>query len=275
MSSETSSTSRWSNGARLAVWVVPNVEMFDETLGIDGSAPGETSKFMSREYGNRVGLPRLRRLLAKYQIPGTAATNARVAEADPDLLRAVVEEDGWELIGHGVVNNRRLSTYPPEEEGDVIASCIDLLTAASGVRPVGWLSPGMSETPNTVKHLVARGIGYTGDRTALDVPYDIEVDDGIITALPYGIDVNDKPSYDHKAMSPDEFAALAIRQFDYLYAESSDAPQVYCLALHPYLSGVPHRMAATERILQHMSGHDDVWFATGSQIVSAHRDRSA
>lgn len=263
----------WPGGAGLAVWVVPNIEMFDEGLGIDGSAPGETQRFTLREYGNREGVPRLRELFSRYSIPATAAVNAWVAEATPDLLREAVERDGWELMGHGFVNNRRLPTYPAEQEGDVIASCIDLIERASGTRPAGWLSPGMSETQNTLRHLAANGIRYTGDLTTLDSPYDIDVDGRTITAVPYGVDVNDKPSYDHKGMTPDEFADLAIRQFDYLREEAASRPRVFCLALHPYLSGVPHRMPATERILRHLRECDDAWIATGSEIVSAFRAR--
>ena len=52
-------TLRWPNGARLAVWIIPNIEFFPLTVGIPGSpytshAPVPSVRaWAQRDYGNR------------------------------------------------------------------------------------------------------------------------------------------------------------------------------------------------------------------------------
>jgi len=40
-----------------------------------------------------------------------------------------------------------------------------------------------------------------------------------------------------------------------------------CIPLHPYLIGQPYRIAAFEKALAYITGHDKVWFATGREIA--------
>jgi hypothetical protein len=39
------------------------------------------------------------------------------------------------------------------------------------------------------------------------------------------------------------------------------------IALHPYLTGVPHRIDALDAALAHICRHERVWKATGSEIA--------
>lgn len=261
---------RWPNGARLAVWVVPNVEVFDPALPLGaGIAAGDTAAMAVREYGNRVGLGRLRDVLAEHGVRTTAAMNAGFAQRYPELARELVA-DGWEPMGHGYVNNRRLTGYPVEKERELIAGCLATLESVTGVRPRGWLSPGLLETANTLTHLVAEGVQYVADHVCDDRPFPIPVGTGSILSVPYSVETNDKPAYDRAGLTPPEFAALAKRQFDVLYAESAHTAAVFALALHPYLSGVPHRIGAVDEVLRHIGTHDGVWWATGAEIADAY-----
>jgi hypothetical protein len=67
----------------------------------------------------------------------------------------------------------------------------------------------------------------------------------------------------------DEFEKLIRRQFDMLYAERAHSGRVMAICLHPYLIGVPHRIAGLDSALQYIRSHHRVWFATGEQIVRA------
>jgi allantoinase len=261
---------RWPNGSRLAVWVIPNIEVFDSAFPISGGGPvPDTRGLAAREYGNRVGVGRIRRVLAEYDIKATAAVNAGVADRYPDLLAAVTA-DGWETIGHGDVNNRTLLDYEPGQEASVIESCLARLESVTGQRPRGWLSPGLHETDETLSHLLAAGVHYVADWIIDDQPTILDVaGTRTITSLPYTLEVNDKAAYDRRLLTPDQFADLAKRQFDYLYEESEQTALVFALALHPFLSGLPHRMRALESILSHIRMHEGVWSATGSEIVDA------
>jgi hypothetical protein len=39
------------------------------------------------------------------------------------------------------------------------------------------------------------------------------------------------------------------------------------IAIHPYLTGVPHRIDAFDAALAHISRHAAVWKATGAEIA--------
>jgi hypothetical protein len=39
------------------------------------------------------------------------------------------------------------------------------------------------------------------------------------------------------------------------------------IALHPYLTGVPHRIDAFDAALNYICRHDNVWKATGAEIA--------
>jgi hypothetical protein len=40
-----------------------------------------------------------------------------------------------------------------------------------------------------------------------------------------------------------------------------------CLAIHPYLMGMPHRVRHLEEIFEHIRGHDGVWLTTAGEIA--------
>jgi allantoinase len=259
---------RWPDGSSLAVWVVPNLETFDPAYPMRSGGPvPDTLGLAERQYGNRVGLDRIRNLLRRYDLLPTAAVNSALAQESPQLLRDLVAE-GWEIIGHGEVNNRFLPSYPPEQERATIADSLAALAAVTGQRPRGWLSPGLRQTRHTLTHLADEGVRYVADWVNDDRPYHLG-NTGLVS-IPYTVEANDKTAYDRRGLTPDEFVMLVRRQFDFLHAESQHTPAVFTLALHPYLSGVPHRMAATEAVLQHLRSRDGVWFATGSEIVDAY-----
>jgi len=43
--------------------------------------------------------------------------------------------------------------------------------------------------------------------------------------------------------------------------------RIMAIAVHPYISGVPHRIKYFERIFDELAKHDDVVFWTGEEIL--------
>jgi hypothetical protein len=43
------------------------------------------------------------------------------------------------------------------------------------------------------------------------------------------------------------------------------------IALHPYITGVPHRIGALDKGLEYICQHEGVWLATGAEIAAAGR----
>ena len=268
---------KWPGGARVALWVNPNVEFF----ALDDVMPGNSNERVTREharvpnvrnwslrdYGNRVGIWRLMEVLKRFGIRASAATNSAVCDHHPEVIEAMLEA-GWELIGHGETNALRINEMPPEEERSSIHRTLERIEKATGKRPVGWLGPGLAETWATLEHLAEAGIRYVCDWGVNDdQPYRIEVGNPPLVSLPYSVQTNDVPAYfDFKASVP-EFEQMLRRQFDVLHREGERSGRVMAIAVHPFVTGQPHRVVALERALEHICAHPGVWLATGAEIV--------
>ena len=56
-------------------------------------------------------------------------------------------------------------------------------------------------------------------------------------------------------------------QFERLYEEGRERAKVMAIAVHPYISGVPHRIKYFERVFQALKSQEGVVFWTGEQIL--------
>src|ERR1700731_1617307 len=88
------------DSARLAVWVIINVEEWDpkETMPRTvltppaGGAPmPDIPNWAWHEYGNRVGFWRFVQVFDEFSLPGVIAINGSALEAYPAIVRAAVD----------------------------------------------------------------------------------------------------------------------------------------------------------------------------------------
>jgi peptidoglycan/xylan/chitin deacetylase (PgdA/CDA1 family) len=254
---------RWPGGARVAVWIVPNVEHFHLEMG--SNAP-DVRNYSRRDYGNRVGVWRLMETLSKHGIRGTVALNAEVGRYYPRIMEAMIGL-GWELMGHGLTNSQTLAGLNREQETAIIAECRKMIEA-HGRRMRGWLGPGLTETWATLDLLRAHDVDYVSDWVNDDLPY--RMNNGLF-AIPYSLELNDMPLFNMPSIHITEFERRVCETFDVLYREGEKNGRVMCIALHPFLMGVPHRIGHLDRALAHIAAHDKVWFATGSEIIDAYQ----
>jgi len=277
----------WPDGARVALWVIPNIEYFSLEerpggYGGGGKVP-DVVMWSDRDYGNRVGVWRLMEVLDRYGIRGTVALNSLVCDHHP----LIIEEGNkrrWEWMGHNESNTRRLNEAPPGEEGEIIKRTFATIKRVAGAAPTGWLSAGLQETWDTLDLLAAAGGRYVCDWCNDDQPYLMQLDAGRrLVSVPYAQQTNDKPAYERMNLTPPEFCDMICRTFDVLYREGAASGRVMAIALHPYITGVPHRIAALDRALEYICRHDGVWRTTGAEIAdhylspaaAAHRGEAA
>jgi allantoinase len=50
---------------------------------------------------------------------------------------------------------------------------------------------------------------------------------------------------------------------------------VMAIAIHPYLTGVPHRIDAFDAALRYISEHGRVWKTTGAEIAKHYRAQAS
>lgn len=267
----------WPNGARLAFWIIPNIEFFslEESVpaaaGGSGIEPPDVPAWAVRDYGNRIGVFRLMDVLDRYGIRATVALNSNLCEHHPIILEEG-NKRGWEWMGHNQTNTRRLNAVPPAEEPAIITSTLETIEQATGTRPVGWLGSGLQETWNTVDLLAANGVEYVADWVNDDQPYRMSLDQGRrLISIPYSLEINDKPAFEKHHRTAAEFGEMIRRQFDVLYREGAGSGRVMAIAIHPYLTGVPHRIDAFAAALEYICGHEGVWLATGAEIARHYR----
>ena len=263
----------WPGRARLAVWIIPNIEFFPLTQGIPGSpytghAPVPSVRaWAQRDYGNRVGIWRIMEVLQKHGVRASPTLNSDICDHHPQIVKAAVEL-GWEILGHNETNSLWLNQMKPEEERPSIARTLSKIGALAGRKPTGWLGAGLAETWHTLDYLADEGVQYVADWVSDDQPFFITLDDGRkLVSIPYSYEINDSPFLQTRNGTIEQFVAAIKRQFDVLYAEGACSGRVMAICLHPYLIGVPHRIGGLDEALGYIAAHDGVWFATGSEIM--------
>ena len=266
---------RWPNNARVAIWVIPNIEFypFDTPyyMGLPGAKPiaPNVLEWSRRDYGNRVGVFRMMDMLGERGIRATVALNADICIQHPRIIERS-NALGWELMGHGLTNTQLLSDLPPGEERKVIAETLSIIEKVSGKRPVGWLGPGLTQTWNTLDYLAQEGVRYVADFVNDDQPYPFDIGEPPLISIPYTIDLNDTQVMNRRNYSAEAFGDLIRSQFDALYEEGAASGRVMAIALHPWISGYPHAKRALGQALDYIKGHDGAWFATGTEIIDAY-----
>jgi allantoinase len=263
----------WPNGARLALWVIPNIEFFslaERIPAYPGAKIPDVPNWSARDYGNRIGVFRFMDVFDRYGIRATVALNSDVCIHHPAIIEEGMKRQ-WEWMGHCNTNTKRLIDYPEGEELGVVKSTLETIAKSTGARPKGWLGSGLQETWNSLDHLEAEGVQYVCDWTNDDQPYVMTLESGKrLLSVPYSHDINDIPAFERHNRMADEFREMICRQFDTLYREGAESGRVMAICLHPYLTGKPYRIGALDAALDYICRHDGVWLTTGSEIANAY-----
>jgi len=271
---------RWPNGARLAVQFVLNHEEGGENCVLDGDAQSETflseiigaaafpMRHMSMEsmfeYGARAGIWRVLRAFEQRRLPLTVFAVARALQRHPDAV-AAYRELGHEIAAHGL----RWISYQQIDEATErahMAEAVAVLKQLTGAAPLGWYTG--RDSPNTRRLVVEHGgFLYDADSYADDLPYWTYPAGAATTphlVVPYALDSNDMRFAALQGFNAGaQFFDYLKDSFDTLYREGDpaglDRPKMLSVGLHARLCGRPGRVAALERFLDYVGGHEHVW----------------
>ena len=263
----------WPGDARLAVWVVPNIEHYEylpAEVRVRDPWPRQPHpdilNYGIRDYGNRVGLWRMFEVMDRHDVRCTVSLSLSVLEMYPEIL-AAMEARRWEYMSHGLYNTRYHWGYTEDEERAAIAACCAIHERRTGRKLRGWFSPAASFTLNTPDLVAEAGMTYYCDFYHDDQPTEIRVRNGRLVTIPYSMEINDSNVH-RRPEDAEDFERAARDMFDRMYAEAERwGGLVMCLALHPYMMGAPHRIAYLDRTLASLKSHDKVWWATGAEIA--------
>jgi peptidoglycan/xylan/chitin deacetylase (PgdA/CDA1 family) len=262
----------WPDGKRLAVCICNNIEVFSflSGLGSDSAsltAPQTTRNYAWRDYGNRVGQWYLFDLLDEYGFPASHNFNSLLFDTCPQIADRIIVR-GDEFVGHGRTNAERQDVLDEAGEKALIEEATTAIATHAGTPPSGWLGPYLAQTPVTLDLLKEAGYRYVLDWPADDQPFWMHTRSGPLLSVPYSIELNDSPSMVFRQESAMSFERMMIDQFDEMLLQSRKYPLVFTIVLHPFVIGMPFRLRALRRALQHINEHrNDIWLATPGRVA--------
>jgi len=262
------------NNKKIILWVIVNLEVWDPDLPqprnilpppMNAPMLPDLPNWSWHEYGMRVGFWRILKALQERRISSTLALNATVVDYYPETVEAAIKAN-WEPMGHGYIQR---PMHKVDNQFVDIKSAIDKIENFTKEEVIGWESPGLTETDDTLDILSEHGIKYTANWPVDDLPQDLKVKSGkrMIT-LPYPIEINDVVMTSVQVHKSDEIFTRGKLQFDRLYQEADENVKIMAISVHPYLTGVPHRISFFEQLLDYILNHQDVEIMTGKDIYN-------
>ncbi len=216
-----------------------------------------------KEYGWRCGLPRIMDILARFGVRATASINGDVCNVYPRMAGAM-HEAGWDFMGHGFVQTPMAKV---DDERRVIRETKATIEAFTGRPMRGWMGPGLSETFETADLLKEQGVEWTCDWTVDDLPVAVETVHGPLVGVPYTLELNDIVVFAIERHSSPEMHRRLRESLPVYLEEIQDNPRVLVISVHPYITGVPHRIGYFRRMFEELSRLPGVVFMTGSEIA--------
>lgn len=266
---------RWPDGASLVISVVVNYESgaeytFDEDGRNDswgeytypvGNEVRDLGTETHYEFGSRVGIWRLARLLDGLGVPVSVGASAVALERNPQVAEWIVGS-GHEALGHGY----RWADCPAmtrEEEREELTRAIEVFERLVGSRPLGWYVRSFPSV-DTLELLVEEGgFLYNSDPCNDELPYFVDVAGSQLLIVPYSKVYNDtryllEPTYS----VPRHFAENLCAAVEYLCREVAEgaSPRMMTVGLHERWSGQANRASAVREFLEYALGRPDVKF---------------
>ncbi len=264
----------WPGGARCAVALSFDSDHETNELREGGKSIG---RLAWGQYGNRVGVPRVARLLDRFGVRASFYVPAVVALTYPDEQRALVAA-GHEIGIHGWIHELN-SALPREAERDLMLRSADALERVTGARPVGLRTPSWDFSPSTLAIEKEMGLLYDSSLMADEECYELLMDGEPTGIVELPVEwVRDDAVYFmmHRFQSlrpytpPADVFDIFRREFDAAYEDGG----VFQLTCHPHIIGYRSRIWILEELIRHAKAKGDVWFGTHAEVVE-HAKRHA
>ncbi len=250
----------WPDGAKVAVLLSYDVD--NET--VQGLRTGTVSigPLSQGQYGSRVALPRVVRLMNEKDVPSTFFFPAWSLKLAPEQAGLIQESGKHEIAVHGWIHELNTS-LDAETEERILRDAVETLEEITGKRPVGYRAPSWNHSPSTLQIVRDIGFLYESSLMADDRPYEL-VQNGEATGmveLPVEWILDDAPLFNPRGnsyMNPRDIMQVWIDEFDMAWEEGT----MFLLTMHPHVIGHRSRIVALEGLIDHMKAKGGVWFAT-------------
>jgi len=262
----------WPGGARVAVLLSYDVD--NET--VMGLRNGEISigPLSQGEYGHRVALPRIVKLMDEEKIPATFFFPAWSLKIAPQQAAVINGSGQHEIAVHGWIHELNTG-LDGETEERLLRQATNEIEAITGRRPVGYRAPSWNHSPNTLSIVREMGFLYESSLMHDDRPYEL-LQDGEPTGLvelPVEWILDDAPLFNPRGnsyMNPRDVMQVWIDEFDKAWEEGT----MFLLTMHPHITGHRSRILALEGLIDHIKSKEGVWFGTHEQAAKYVRQQA-
>jgi len=257
----------WNGGARCAVALSFDSDHETNELRDGGNSIGRMSW---GQYGSRVAVPRILKLLDGHGIKATFFVPAVAALIHPDEQRRVIAE-GHEIGIHGWIHELN-SVLPYAAERELMLRSAETLEKITGKRAVGLRTPSWDFSPNTLRIEKELGLVYDSSLMADEDCYEL-----LLMGEPTGIVefpvewVRDDAVYFmmHRSSSlrpytpPTDVLDIFRRELDAAWNDGG----IFQLTCHPHVIGYRSRIWILDELIRYAKAKGNVWFATHAEIV--------
>jgi peptidoglycan/xylan/chitin deacetylase (PgdA/CDA1 family) len=244
------------------------------------SSPTDLSR---GEFGARVGVPRILRLLAREQIKATFYIPGHTVDSYPAVC-AEIRDAGHEIGHHGYLHESPVQ-LDEQREREVLEKGLEALQRIE-VKPAGYRSPGWDLSPNSVRLLQEYGFVYDSSMMATDYQlywcrgndivhrdrgyqFGEEVE---LIEVPVSWTLDDFPQMEYLPNSSrpglsgyDKTLGMWCTDFDYMLEEEPDG--VFCITFHPQVIGRGGRMTILRSLIAHMKATDATFRRVGDVVT--------
>lgn len=244
----------------------------------DGKNRMRPSMLSLGTYGAEVAVPRILRLLERYDIKATFFIPGETACLHPDMVVNIYEK-GHEIGNHGYSHTCPDTFETYEEEIKEYEDANNVIKELTGEMPKGFRAPSWEYSVNTFD--IVKKMGFVYDSTMMgkdSLDYlKVSGEGSGIVEIPINWSLDDAPfwllsgqDWGAPMTSPATVYDIWKDEFEYLYDESFD--NVFTLTCHPQLIGRPARMKMYERLVDFLAEHDDVEFVRCIDAAEKYRD---
>ena len=261
----------WPDGGRVAVLLSFDVD--NETIWLRN---GDTNVggLSQGQYGGRVGLVRILKLLEEQDIPASFFGPAMSFSLAPEMITAIQSAGRHEIGVHGWIHEFN-ANLPRAEEERLLRMAVERMTELIGKRPVGYRAPSWNFSDNTLDLLMEMGFLYDSSLMADDRPYELVANSeptGFVE-LPVDWILDDAPLMNplgSRYSSPREVLQVYKDEFDVAYDEGT----VFVLTMHPHYIGHRSRIVVLKELIEYIKSKPGVWFGTHEEAVRWVREQA-
>ena len=223
-------------------------------------------------YGVSTGAENVLRVFEKQKVTAVFYVSGIIAESNVHLVKRIVDA-GHVVAAHAWAQDQMPPYQELEQQREDIARCVEVLQAATGQHPLGWMSPRCTPSEDTAQLLGSAGFLWSADTFDSDLPYVLDQASGLL-GMPFSPEVNDMPLSIRYGDAPVVYSEV-LRRLLTNFATTGLERVCFDMTVHSHVFGRPYGLIELNTALDiakeaadvaHLTTHDEL-----SQLYDEHR----